>query len=80
MSNQFKKTQNHPFHLVDPSPWPIFASLSCLILTFGGVIYIHNFIGGNYILTLGFVIVLFTIAVCCFEFKTSLKSVSSILL
>lgn len=63
MSNQFKKTQNHPFHLVDPSPWPIFASLSCLILTFGGVIYIHNFIGGNYILTLGFVIVLFTIAV-----------------
>ena len=34
--------KKHEFHLVDPSPWPIFASFSSLILAFGAVYYFHT--------------------------------------
>ena len=29
--------QRHPYHLVDPSPWPLIGSISALLLTTGGV-------------------------------------------
>ena len=29
--------KKHDYHLVDPSPWPIYVSLSCLILAVGAV-------------------------------------------
>ncbi|HRW30629.1 MAG TPA: cytochrome c oxidase subunit 3, partial [Emcibacteraceae bacterium] len=32
---------NHNYHLVDPSPWPIFCSFSAFLLFFGGVLYMH---------------------------------------
>lgn len=32
----------HPFHLVDPSPWPLIASIATLILAIGGVLYMHR--------------------------------------
>ena len=32
MSSGEKK---HDYHLVDPSPWPIFTSFACLILAVG---------------------------------------------
>lgn len=35
--------QSHPFHLVSPSPWPIFTSFCLLNLTFSGVLFMHNF-------------------------------------
>jgi len=31
--------QAHPFHLVSPSPWPLFTSISLLTLTTSGVLY-----------------------------------------
>jgi len=34
--------KKHGFHLVDPSPWPIFASFSSLVLAFGAVYYFHS--------------------------------------
>ena len=34
--------KKHGFHLVDPSPWPIFASFSSLVLAFGAVYYFHT--------------------------------------
>ena len=34
--------KKHDFHLVDPSPWPIFASFACLVLAFGAVYYFHT--------------------------------------
>jgi cytochrome c oxidase subunit 3 len=44
---QFKYLKTtHSYHLVDPSPWPILASLGALMLTTGGVLYMHKFIGG----------------------------------
>ena len=39
MSSNEKK---HDFHLVDPSPWPIFASFASLVLAFGAVYYFHT--------------------------------------
>jgi cytochrome c oxidase subunit 3 len=36
-------TQYHPFHLVDPSPWPYVGSFSALGLTTGGVMYMHGY-------------------------------------
>ena len=35
--------QSHPFHLVSPSPWPIYTSLTLLALTFTGVLNMHHF-------------------------------------
>lgn len=33
--------QKHPFHLVDPSPWPLVTSGSLLVLAIGGVLMMH---------------------------------------
>ena len=32
-----------PFHLVEPSPWPLFASISALFITTGTTAWIHNY-------------------------------------
>ena len=53
----------HPFHLVDPSPWPIFASLSAFVLTSGGVMYMHSYTGGGYMLSLGLTMILYSMYV-----------------
>jgi cytochrome c oxidase subunit 3 len=53
----YKNSQVHPFHLVDPSPWPILASgsvstlLGGSVLYFYGVIYSVIFIRISFILT-----------------------------
>ena len=57
------KIQRHPFHLVDPSPWPFLGSLGALSLTTGTVMYFHAFVGGKSLLLLGFAIVLYTMYV-----------------
>lgn len=41
MNLRFK--QQHSFHLVDPSPWPLFSAISALMITFGGVLYMHGY-------------------------------------
>jgi cytochrome c oxidase subunit 3 len=53
------KFQFFPFHLVDPSPWPILLSFSLLNLTIGAVAYMHGFSYGGYILTLGFILTIY---------------------
>ena len=34
--------KGHDYHLVDPSPWPLLASIGALILCFGAVIYFRT--------------------------------------
>lgn len=48
-------TQKHPFHLVDPSPWPLVTSTSAFVLTTGAVRYRHGFSGGGAFRTFGVV-------------------------
>jgi heme/copper-type cytochrome/quinol oxidase subunit 3 len=50
----------HDFHLVNPSPWPIFGAFSALVLPVGGVMYMHDKPFGGYIALLGLFMVLFT--------------------
>ena len=52
-----------PFHLVDPSPWPIFASFACLICTVGGVMYMHAYSGGEIVLNFGISMILYSMFV-----------------
>jgi len=42
--------QNHPYHLVSPSPWPLFTSISLFILTTGAVLFLHGFQSFNNLL------------------------------
>lgn len=53
-----KVNHRHPFHLVDPSPWPICASIAALYLTFGAVLYIHFYEPGFKLICLGFYLLL----------------------
>lgn len=46
-------TQKHPFHLVDPSPWPMVTSTAAFICTTGAVIFFHGFNGGGSLLSFG---------------------------
>ncbi len=55
--------QRHPYHLVDQSPWPLTASLGCLSLTTGGVMYMHGYSGGVLTLTVGFLYERYRVAV-----------------
>lgn len=46
--------QGHPFHLVSPSPWPLFTSISLLTLTTSGVLTIHGFNNAGFFLAFAF--------------------------
>ena len=53
----------HKFHLVDPSPWPLFASMGAFMLTAGGVLYMHKFSGGWSLFKTGFLMILYVMFV-----------------
>jgi cytochrome c oxidase subunit 3 len=55
-----RNNQTHGFHLVDPSPWPIFAALAALTLTFGFVLYLHGY--GIFTFLWGFFMILMVMA------------------
>lgn len=50
----------HPFHLVDLSPWPITTAFSMLFLTLGATMFLHNYQAGEYIAGFGLLSL-----VCC---------------
>jgi cytochrome c oxidase subunit 3 len=54
------KFQAHPYHLVSPSPWPLYTSISLLALTTSGVSTMHGFYVGHYFLILGLISVIYS--------------------
>lgn len=46
---QYLETR-HPFHIVDPSPWPILTSMGVFPLAIGGVGYLHGYAWGSTLL------------------------------
>jgi cytochrome c oxidase subunit 3 len=50
----------HPYHLVDPSPWPIIGAIAALVLTVGTVLYMHGKAGGMIVMPLGILGILVT--------------------
>lgn len=63
MTSLYKISQRHPFHLVDPSPWPFVASLSAFSCAIGGVLYIHAYQQGFVTLIVSFLMLLGTMFV-----------------
>lgn len=53
----------HKFHLVDPSPWPLVASLAALMLTTGLVLYMHRVWGGWELITNGLALIFYVMYV-----------------
>jgi len=53
--------EQHPFHLVDPSPWPLFTSASALGLTLSIVSYFHFFANGGFQLVLSLILLSFNL-------------------
>ena len=43
--------QKHPYHLVDPSPWPLVTSFSALIIAIGFILLMHD--GKTLVFTIG---------------------------
>lgn len=57
---QFKYLKTtHSYHLVDPSPWPLVASLGAFMMTTGLVLYMHRFFSGWSLFINGFVVLLY---------------------
>lgn len=50
-----KQFQKHPFHIVDPSPWPFIAALIAFSCTISAVLYFHAFSIGKLLLSINFV-------------------------
>jgi len=51
--------QRHPFHLVDPSPWPFFASMGAFGFAFGSALFMHGYYWfGWYFIKFGFFLII----------------------
>lgn len=53
--------KKHPYHIVDPSPWPLLISVGFLGLTFGSVMYFHSYEFGSPIAVIGLVTVIYAL-------------------
>jgi cytochrome c oxidase subunit III len=42
MAEAHAETRKHPYHLVDPSPWPLVGAVAAGTLAIGGVLYMHE--------------------------------------
>lgn len=54
--------QKHEYHLVDPSPWPIISAGTVFTLAVGAAMYMHRYTGGGYVLILGLIGVVLSMA------------------
>ena len=52
--------QNHPFHLVSPSPWPLYTSISLFILTTSTVLFMHGFNLFEYLIFINIINVIYS--------------------
>ena len=53
MAEHDPSLKSHPYHLVDPSPWPLAGSFSLLLLTLGGAMSMHGVVIGHALLAAG---------------------------
>lgn len=57
-SNAGGHHQSHPYHLVNPSPWPLVASMVLLVLVTGALMFMHGKPHGGVLLAVAFTMVL----------------------
>lgn len=53
----------HPYHIVDPSPWPLLASFSAFFMLVGVVMYMHAYQGGLSLFFFGLILLTYTLGV-----------------
>ena len=53
----------HKFHIVDPSPWPLFGSIGSFMTTTGSVLWFHKFLGGTFLLYNGLLYISYVMTV-----------------
>ena len=58
-NNAVKSSKRHSFHIVDPSPWPFFLSISVLVTVLGAVAYFHSIKLGKSTLKFGLIFLVF---------------------
>ncbi|MCI5049394.1 MAG: cytochrome c oxidase subunit 3 [Rickettsiales bacterium] len=63
-------SQQHPYHLVDPSPMPILTSFSLLLFVVGAALFLHEDPNGPFVFGAG---VMSVIACCYFWWKDVVK-------
>ena len=56
MSEAESHQQDHPYHMVDPSPWPAFGALGAGTLAMGAVLFMHDIT--SIVMYIGLVLVL----------------------
>lgn len=54
--------QDHPFHLVSPSPWPLYTSVSLLNLTVSTALSMHNFNNGDILMIISLILVILSMS------------------
>ena len=52
--------QHHPYHLVEPSPWPFMGAASGFVLAVGGVMYMHDLAMAVLVMLVGLALILAT--------------------
>ncbi|GIS18008.1 MAG: cytochrome B562 [Alphaproteobacteria bacterium] len=52
--------QQHPYHLVEPSPWPAVGAAAAFVMAIGGIMFMHQRDFGPHVLGLGLGLVLLT--------------------
>jgi cytochrome c oxidase subunit 3 len=62
-ASQHTSGQTHPYHLVNPSPWPALGALSLFITTLGSAMFLHQHKIGGFMVIIGFAMVLYTMYV-----------------
>jgi Cytochrome c oxidase subunit III len=70
--------QAHPFHLVEPSPWPLAVSLALLTTTISGVMYFNNYANGGLLLTLGLISTVLSMSLWFRDIIIEAKKVASL--
>jgi len=47
------RVQRHPYHIVDPSPWPFVGAFATFLMLTGTVLYMHFYSKGGFFMTFG---------------------------
>ena len=62
LSSSATSVKTHPYHLVDPSPWPALTSLSALWLAIGLVLSFHKYSAGGTVLLGALLTLVYTVS------------------
>jgi len=62
-NNNIINNQVHPYHLVDPSPWPLFASVSVSTMLAGSVFYFYGIVNSVFFMRLSILLTMSIMAV-----------------